>query len=330
MKIKAFMVALAALVLSTNTFAQDLEIELNNTYAEAMTAIKAKQYDVALTALYKTLDMAFEVENADYVVKAQRYIPVCNLNSGNQKLQAKDLNGALEDYAKAIESGNFYGDTKTVRNAKNRISAIYKSMGAKAYNSKNYASAIEVFAKGYEANRQDTDLALYLAQSYCELKDFENGVRVYTDIINLETRHSKFAKAAANAKSKLSNYLLVKAQEEIKKGDKDAAYATLETLVDAVPANYTNQIFRLNTAATNKDWANLAAWGEEALAHFKGNAEQSSDINYLIAVAYDSMDQNEKAVEAYQRVTAGKQVTAAKKRVVELNKFMKEQKAHQK
>lgn len=330
MKIKAFMVALAALVLSTNTFAQEPSIELNNAYANATQKISAKEYAEAISFLEQTLELAYAEENAEYLVKAQRYIPVCYYSSGNAKVKAKNLDGALEDYAKAIELGNFYGDTKTVRNAKNQISKIYKSKGAGAYNKKNYAAAAEVFAKGYEANRQDTDLALYLAMSYCEMGDYTNGVRVYTDIIALETRHSKFAKAAATAKEKLSNYLLVKAQEENKKGDKDAVYATLEILVDAVPARFDNQIYRLNTAANNKDWANLAAWGEQALPHFKGNDVQLSDINYLVAVAYDSMDENEKAIEAYKCVTAGKQVAAAKKRANELAKFLKEQKAHQK
>lgn len=329
MKIKAFMVALAALVLSTNTFAQEPSIELNNAYASAMDAISAKNYPEAITILEQVLEMAFNEENAEYVVKAQRYIPICHLNNANAFLKAKDIDGALGAYLKAIDLGNFYGDTKTVRTAKGNVSKIYKSKGAKAFNSKNYASAIEDFSKGYEVNRQDTDLALYLALSYCELKDFENGVKVYTDIIALESRHSKFAKAAATAKEKLSNYLLVKAQEESKKGDKEAAYATLETLVDAVPASFNNQIYRLQTAASNKDWANLVAWGEQAVPFFT-TAEQLSDIYYLIGAGYDSLDENEKAIEAYKNVTAGKQAAAAKKRVAELNKFLKEQKEHKK
>jgi tetratricopeptide (TPR) repeat protein len=329
MKIKAFMVALAALVLSTNTFAQEPSIELNNAYANATQKISAKEYAEAISFLEQTLELAYAEENAEYLVKAQRYIPVCYYSSGNAKVKAKNLDGALEDYAKAIELGNFYGDTKTVRNAKNQISKIYKSKGAGAYNKKNYAAAAEVFAKGYEANRQDTDLALYLAMSYCEMGDYTNGVKVYTDIIALESRHSKFAKPAATAKEKLTNYLLVKAQAENKQGNKEAAYATLETLVDAVPS-YNNHIYRLNTAAQYSDWANLVAWGEEALAFCTGSAEQLSDINYLIAVGYDSMDENEKAVEAYKRVTVGKQVNAAKKRAVELNKFIAAQKAQKK
>lgn len=331
MKIKTLLIAMAALVMSTSVFAQEQEpsVELNNTYAEAMTAIKAKDFPLAIEKLNAAMELANTEDNFDYVLKVQKYLPTCYLYNGNRKAGAKDTAGAVADLEKAIELGTLYNDGKVVRNAKGNLSKVYKMMGAGAFNSKDYASAAEVFAKGYEANPQDTDLGLYLAMSYCELKDFENGVKVYTDIIALEMRHSKFAEPAAEAREKLSNYLLVKAQEEIAAGNKEAAYATLETLTNATPANYTNNLFRLQTAASNNDWDNVIAWGEVAAPRM-ATPEEQSELYYLVAVAYDSKNENEKAVETYKLVTAGDKLAASKKRAAELVEFIKAQKEHKK
>lgn len=331
MKIKTLLVAFAALVMSASAFAQEQEpsIELNNTYAEAMTAIKAKDFGLAIEKLNKAMELANTEDNFDYVLKVQKYLPTCYLYSGNRKAGAKDTAGAVADFEKAIELGTLYSDAKVVRGAKTNISKVYKMMGAGAFNSKDYASAAEVFAKGYEANPQDTDLGLYLAMSYCEMKDFENGVKVYTNIIDLENRHSKFIEPANQAKEKISYYLLLKAQEEIAAGNKEAAYATLETLTNAIPENYTNNLFRLQTAAGNNDWDKVIEWGNASAAKM-ATPEEQSEIYYLVAVAHDTKNENDKAIETYKLVTAGDKLAASKKRAAELEEFVKAQKEHNK
>ncbi len=321
MKIKSLIVALAALVASTATFAQD---DVTTLWNKAAGLVNAKNYAEAVVALEATLEAAYNADNFEMAEKAQKLIPNCYFRIGLSKVNS-DPNAALADLTKADEMAVLYNDAKTSRNAKSAISKVYKKLGANAYNSKDYAAAAEVFAKGYEANPQDTDLALYLATSYCEMKDFENGVKVYTDIINLEKRHSKFAEPAAKAKVQLSNYLLVKAQEEFAAADKEAAYATLETLIGADPMNATNQMYRLQKAAEMQDWDNVIAWAELASAVMT-TPEQQSDVYYLVAVAYDSKNENQLAVDNYNLVTVGDKLEPAKARAAELVAFIKAEK----
>lgn len=321
MKIKSLIVAVAALLATTATFAQD---DLATLWNKAAGFVNAKNYAEAVVALEATLEAAYNAENYEMVEKVQKLIPNCYFRVGLSKINT-DTNAAIADLNKADEMAMLYNDAKTSRNAKSAISRVYKMMGAKSFNSKDYAAAAEVFAKGYEANPQDTELALHLAMSYCEMKDFENGVRVYTDIIALESRHSKFAEPAAKAKAELSNYLLVKAQEEFGAGNKEAAYATLETLIGADPMNATNQMYRLQKAAENQDWDNVLAWGELAGAVMT-TPEQQSDVYYLVAVAYDSKNENQAAVDNYRLVTAGDKLEPAKARAAELEAFIKAEK----
>ena len=324
MKIKSLIVALVALVASTATFAQDATTDVNKLWNEAVPLLNAKNYAEALPILEKTLEAAYDADVIEMVEKVQKYIPTCYFQIGLADMKVRNTDSALANFTKADELAKLYNNAKVSRDAKSALAKLYKMLGAKSFNSKDYAAAVEVFAKGYEANPQDTDLALNLAMSYCELKDFENGVRVYTDVIALENRHSKFAEPAAKAKEALSNYLLVKAQDEFTANDKEAAYATLETLIGADPMNAANQMYRLQKAAELQDWDNVIAWSELALA-IMATPEQQSEVYYLVAVSYDSKNENQAAVDSYRLVTAGDKLQPATARAAELVDFMKKE-----
>ena len=118
---------------------------------------------------------------------------------------------------------------------------------------------------------------------------------------------------------------MVKAQEENTAGNKEAAYATLETLINADPTNAENQMHRLQMAAANEDWDNVIAWSELAAA-IQATPEAQSDVYYLLAVALDSKNENTAAVEAYKQVVAGDKLETATKRAKELQEFIKAEK----
>ncbi|MBQ8335376.1 MAG: hypothetical protein IJY45_04280, partial [Tidjanibacter sp.] len=191
MKIKSLLIAVAALVVSVNAFAQDAANDVKKKYNEAVALVKAKNYAEALPLLEQAADEALTVDVIEVFEGAQKLIPTCYFRVG-LSLVNTDTEAALANLNKADELGLLYNDAKTSRQAKAAISKVYKVMGANAFNNKQYAEAAEVFAKGYAVNPQDTDLALNLAMSYCESQNWENGVKVYTDIIALESRHSKF------------------------------------------------------------------------------------------------------------------------------------------
>ncbi|MBQ2797364.1 MAG: hypothetical protein IJF01_06505 [Tidjanibacter sp.] len=325
MKIKSLVIALAAVLVSATALAQDPVNEAKKMYNEGVTLFKAKNYAEALPILEKTVEAAMEADAMEVAEAAQRLIPTSYFQLGLAKMKAGNVDAALVDLNKANDVALLYNNASVARNAKSAISQVYRVKGANAFNNKDYATAVVDFAKGYEVNPQDTKLALNLAMSYCELKDFENGVKVYTDIIALEKRHSRFAEPAAEAKKALSNYLLVKAQEENAAANKEAAYATLETLINADPMNAENQMHRLQMAAANQDWDNVIAWSDLATA-IQPTPEAQSDVYYLVGVAQDSKNNNTAAIDAYKQVVAGDKVEAATKRIKELQEFIKAEK----
>lgn len=322
--IKTVVMALVAVAFAANAYAQDPLNELKKTYNEAVGLLQAKNYAEALPILEKTVEDAYNVEADEAFAiaeKAQGYIPTCYFRLGLAQVNS-DTTAALEKLTKANELAMLYNDGKTSRQAKSAISQVYKVLGAKAFNSKDYASAVGDFAKGYEVNPQDTELGLNLAMSYCELKDYENGVKVYTDIIALGDRHSKFAEPAAEAKERVCTYLLLKAQDENTAGNKEAVYATLDQIILIDALNQTAHTMRLQVAGANKDWDNLIGWGDLAVAAMP-TEELQSNAYYLIAVAYDSKDDNATAIATYKMVTAGDNAATAKARIAELEALNK-------
>lgn len=323
MKIKSLIVALVALATTATVFAQDPVNEIKKRYNEAAALCRAKNYAEALPALEQLLNDAYDNDVMEVVEGVQKLIPNCYFRIGLSKVNT-DADAALKDFTTASEMALLYNDAKTARNAGSAIAELYRSMGAKSFNEKDYATAAGIFAKGYEANPQNTELALNLAKSYCELKDFENGIKVYTEVIALKDRHSKFADASAEAAKSLSEYLMLKAQDDYAAKNKEAANAALETLVNIDPMNTANQMFRLNLAANNEDWDCILANGEMA-AMFMFTPEEQSEVYYLMAFAYDTKNMNEQAIETYKLVTAGDKLEASKTRIKELNEYLKAQ-----
>ena len=323
MKIKSLIVALVALATTATVFAQDPVNEIKKRYNEAAALCRAKNYVEALPALEQLLNDAYDNDVMEVVEGVQKLIPNCYFRIGLTKVNT-DAEAALADFTAANEMALLYNDSKTARNAGSAIAELYRSMGAKSFNEKDYATAAGIFAKGYEANPQNTVLALNLAKSYCELKDFENGIKVYTEVIALKDRHSKFAEASAEAMTALTEYLMLKAQDEYVAGNKEAANATLETLVNLDPMNTANQMFRLNLAVNNEDWDCIIANAEMAAA-FMMTPEEQRAAYYPLAAAYDTKNMNEQAVATYKLVSAGDKVEASKARIAELNEFLKAQ-----
>ncbi len=309
----ASMVAMFSVAtMSAQATLQDVQAQYNDAAAK----IKAKDFVNAIVALDKTVELGLDVPEAlDVVQQAQKYLPTCHFQVGLAAAQKGDFTSALASLNKANEMGELYGVSSAARNAKTMLSRVYTMMAAEPFNNKDYAKAAEIFAQGYAANKQDTDLALNLAMSYCELGDLDKGMGVYKEIAALGNVHSRFQPAAASAKEKAAYYLTLKAQELVGAGSNADAYALIDKYIDVDNGNA--QMMRLQAATNAQEWDNVIAWGE-ATAAAQLTDELKSTAYYLLGAAYDSKDDNAKAIETYEKVVAGDNAEAAKARIAEL------------
>lgn len=320
-KMKFFLAACAAMLITVNAYAQDEVQELVTQYNSALELVNAKKYDEAAKALEAVAKEAkeFEEDGAEVLKGAQALIPQCYLRMGMADARAKNWDEAVEDFNQAISKGEMYKDAATVRTAKGAIATVYKAKGAGAFNEKDYAAAIESFSKGYEANPNDTQLALNLAMSYCEMGDTENGFKVYNEIIALGETHSKYKEAATTAEEKLGYYMTLDIHKALEAKEYAKADQMITALLSEDPKNANGNMLLINSAAKQSKWNVIISKGTAA-ADAQTNPDMKSTVYYNMAAAYQNSGNTEKAIEYFKRVTSGPSAANAKAQIAALSK----------
>lgn len=319
-KIKLMLAAAVAVFMAAGVSAQTLS-EVNAKYKQATELIGQKDYINAITVLEQTIDMGFDAgdEAMLTVQNAQGLIPNCYFQTALALCKANKFDQAIPYIDNAAETGELYGKPAVVRNAKQLKSKAYYAMGANAFNEEDYAKAIEDFSKGYDANPNDTKLALALAESYAKFGNLNRAIEIYNDVISLESRHSNYKPAADEARAKQTSYLMEEAAKQAKAGKTREVYQAVERILEIDPTNATAQLLRLQTANNAKDYQAVIRWGEST-AQAQAAAESKSDVYYLLGAAYQNTDNTAKAIEVYKKVTAGKNVAGAQAQIAALTK----------
>lgn len=318
-KIK-FLLAAAALFAATGLSAQTVS-EVNTKYNEAAALIQAKDFGAAIPVLEQTIEMGLNAgaDASATVQQAQKLLPTCYFQYGLSLCMQNRFDEALTVLDSAVQYAELFQDVKVLGNSRKLISQTYTVMGADAFNNQQWDKAIEIFSKGYEANPTDTDLALYLAESYAASGDYENGMKIYRDIVELESRHSRYKEPADAAREKIVYYQTIRASEAVEAGNIEEAYTILGDILSVDPDNAAASLMRIQVATNNKDWARVIEWGDAA-AEAQTNTADRSDIYYMLGAAYQNSENKDAAVATYRKVTEGDNVANAKAQIEILTK----------
>ncbi len=315
-KIKLMLSLTAAMVLSAAVSAQTLD-EVNNKFNEGGAALQAKEYDKAATLFMQVIQEGATLgpESANTVKQAQTYAIQAYLIQGRAAAAAGNLDAAVEPLAKAQDLAQLYGNQQLLTNARQTLGQIYAAMGAEAYNTENYAKAIEIFAQGYATDPRNTDMALNLASSYAKTGDLEKAIEVFDSIIALETTHSRYVEPAQKARSEKVTVVLVPAAAAAGEGNLEEVVR----LTDLIPEDPTGAMLRLQVANNKKDYRSVIQYGEAAAA-LQTDEEMRSNAYFLLGAAYQNQDNKAKAIESFRKVTAGPNAAQARTLITELNK----------
>ncbi len=320
-KIKIILAAFAFVAAGTVS-AQSLT-DVNAKFTEAAAAMQAKDFDKAIPLFEQVIDEGMDVEGAESLVAgAKKYLPQAVFVKGGMAFQQDKLDDALSNFTKASELAELYGEVGVLNNARSWIGKTVMKQGADAFNNKDYATAAAIFQKGYDANPNDTDVALNLALSYSELGEYAKGNEVYKSIIALEGQNSRFDEAVATAKQQFTNYNMYRASESAQSKNYADALAATEDVLAVIPNSPEATMLRLQTYNNMKDYNKVIETGDAAIAAQTDPVQQSS-ANFLIGAAYQNKENYAKATEYYKKVTAGPNADDAKAQITELAKLNK-------
>ena len=288
-------------------------------FNEGATAVQNKNYTAAITLFETVIDKGMDSEDPKVlscVATAKKYLPTCYQGVGLSAASQKNYDKALEYLTKAAETAELYGNTTAKQKANTIIAKVYQVQGGEAFNAKDYATAAAVFEKGYAANPRNTDMALNLATSYCELGKYDEGMAIYDKICKMPA--DKYADAIAKATANKALYTNNKVASMQQAGDFDGVIAMAEKLAATAPALAAK--IRIEAYNGKKDYAKVIALGESTAAA-QESEEDKSAIYFLVGAAHNAkynasgnkdVASREKAIAALKKVTAGASLEAAK------------------
>ncbi len=248
---------------------------------------------------------------------AQDVTPI--YNEAAAAYSAKDFATAAAKFEQVIDQGMDLDEAASmVATAKSALPKCYFQLGgAAAMRNKDYATAAEIFAKGYKADPDNTGMALNLAMSYCEMGNYAEGMEIY-EAIAAKT-HPKYAEDVAKAKEMMALYTNNKVAAMQQAGDFDGIIAMADAQLEKNPESALFQNVRLQAYANKKDYAKVIELGEAAAAAQTDEADKSL-MYYLLGAAYNARDMKPQAIEAFKQVTAGPAAQNAAAALAELSK----------
>ena len=318
---KKLLVSVIALLATVSLSAQDLTA----VYNEAAAAFGNKDFAGAAAKFEEVIDKGMDDETAaSLVATAKTTLPKCYFMLGGNALKTKNYDEALKNFTKSAELSELYGDMNQMAKSNGWVAKIYQIQGGDAFNNKDYATASEIFAKGYAADPDNTGMALNLAMSYCEMAmnsgdmaQYEKGMEVY-EAIAAKT-HPKYADDAAKAIADMALYTNNMVAKMQAANDLDGIIKMADELLAKNPENALAQNVRLQAYADKKDYAKVIELGQAA-ADAQTDVADKSQMYYLLGAAYNAREMKPQAIAAFKQVTDGPNAENAKTALAELSK----------
>ena len=281
--------------------------EITAKYNEAAAALQAKDWSKALENFEAVVKGGVDSEDSNVlnlVATSKKYIPTCYQRLGLRAAGVKKYDEAIKHLSTAAEKAELWGDSTAKIKSNQILAKVYQAQGGEAFNAGNYAEAVAVFEKGYAANKRNTEMALFLAESYFKLGEYQKGMDVCNNICGMNA--TKYADAIAEAKSKMDMYTNNEVAKLQMANDYDGIIAMAAELDDAaMAAKITMQAYY-----GKKDFNKMIETSTAAL-EAQTTDEGRSNIYYLLGVAYNEKGQFDQAIAAMQQVTAGNNVANA-------------------
>ena len=303
---KRLIMTVVALMGATTLFAQT---DVVATFQQGVANAKAQNYTEAIAQFQEIIDASWDIEEPDTnqqkaIVGSKKFIVTCYNKMGVAAVNVKNYDEAVANFSEAANLAELYEDVAAMNKNRALVGQVYQVQGADAFNSEDYATAIEVFSKGYAADPRNTEMALNLAESYFKSDMYQEGMKICTKIAGMNA--DKFAEAIAAAQEKMHMYTNNEVAKLQMANDYDGIIVMAEQLDDkAMAAKITLQAYY-----GKKDFNKMVELSESALAA-QTTDEGRSDIYYLLGVAYNEKEQFDQAIAAMKNVTAGANVANA-------------------
>ncbi|CDN30375.1 tetratricopeptide repeat domain protein [Mucinivorans hirudinis] len=319
-RVKVVLITLVATLFTVVASAQTVE-EAGEKYNQAMAKAQGGDLNNAIKLMEEAMNLAIDLgeDGTEILAETHNWLPKLYMAKGSNDAKNKKYDDAVVALSKAEELADLWGNAQVKAGASRAISTVYMAMGIEAFNGDQFEKALESFSKGYEQDPGNITLAGYTAKSYAKTGNLNKSLEIYKGIIEIGAANSKYAAAAKEAAADATGFVLEALAEAGKEQNLEKAVALADTLAGISPNEPQSNMLVIQLANNLKKYDVVIERGAMS-AEAQSSPELKSDAYFILGVAYEAKGDKAKATEAYKKVTAGKNVAAAKTAVTNLSK----------
>ena len=289
---KIFVTLLVALCTLGIAAAQDLEkaTEIYNNAAAAIDNNKAE----AISLFEQALDMAGQLgdEGAEIAGQCKGILPKLYISLGKEFVNEKNMDGAVEQFKKAIEKGEAFGDAEVVEEAKGLIPQILMADANQALNAKDYDAAIAGYQKVIDADPTNGQAHLRKGQALAAQAKADDAIKAF----ELASENGQEEAAA----KQLSNLYVKKAVACQKAKDMKGALENAQKSTEYVDNANAEKIIGISALSLKQN--KVAAEGFKAYLSMSPNAADKAQIMYQLGTALVGTGENAEACGYFKQI----------------------------
>ena len=310
---RKLILSIVAVMASVTLWAQDLTA----LYNEGAAAFGKKDFVTAIAKFAEVVELGEDSEDAEELVgNAGKNLSICYLKMAVANARDQKFDDALSTCDKGIAVSQKHNKVQ-VNKFKALIASVCQAKGAALLNEKNYEEAAKTLAQGLECRPSNVKLQSLLARCYCDSDKFVEGMELYEQVAkNDNPKYAADVEAAKKDMALYTNNQIAKMQQA---GDFDGMLAMAESMLAKNAESALGMNIRLQAYNGKKDFNKVIELAE-ATAAAQVEAEDKSQIYFLLGMAYNEKKMPEQAVAAFSKVTAGPNVQNAQAAIAGLKK----------
>lgn len=294
---KQFRTFLAICVLSIlsmgTVYGQDLTAA-TDAFNAGGAALNESNYPVAIESFNKALKMleGLGEQGATMLAETKAIIPQIHLRYGKQFASANDIDNAVLQIKKAIETGTAYSATDVVKEATELLPQVLMADGNNLLNEGKYAEAIAEYNKVVAVDPANGMAYLRIGMSEARLDNEAGAIAAFEKAITLGQKD--------DASKQLSTLYLKKSVAALKVKNWAAVLESAEKSNTYLESGQAKKLVGLSAVQLKKFDKAIAAL--ESYYAEDTNAKDKSSTLYNLATAYEGKGNNAKACGYYKQL----------------------------
>jgi tetratricopeptide (TPR) repeat protein len=304
-KIKSFFM-LAAVIVAFSATAQDVN-QAADIFNQGNQAVKDNNYQLAIDKYQQAMDMAAQLgpDGEQIVAGAKTQIPSLYYKIGIADYKGKEIDKAIGEFEKAIESANEFNDPETAAKATDIIPKLYYSQGTSYYSAEKYNEALESFDKSAKLAPDYSRAYWGMALVYNKTDDTEKMKESFSKALVLAEAEGD-TEMAQKIRTNASKLLQSEGAKKLQAKDWPAALMCLNATTEFEPDNAETYYYIALANNGLKKYDDAIAATDKGLEVAAGeNADFKAKFYYEKGNALKAQGNNDAACEAYNNAKYG-------------------------